>query len=128
MRLRVNISSTKVDNGFIEFIIKQLKLYIKNNLDIKRLSAFDSYFISNLNVTAMKVILQALNNIVYKKYKSYYIIDVDNNVKLVNNDAKLYDVCKLINYGNLAIPGYPIFTEAFKHFEEHIDMYLLIYR
>ena len=129
MQLRLDCSS-KVDSGFINFLIKQIKEYVKSIVDLKRLSVFDKYLSDELGITdtALDIINLALNNLCYKKSSKSYIISINNNTNLQNNVAKLYDVCKLINFGNLQISGYPIFTKTFNYFEKNANIYLSLYR
>ena len=129
MILKIKIDSN-IDNDFIEFLIKKIKQYILHEADTKKLAAFDKYLIRTLDlgISAARIVVTATDNLKYIKTNKTYTIEIDNNVYLVNKKAKLYDMCKLINFGNLSIKGYPIFTDTFEHFKHNLNDYISMYR
>ena len=45
---------------------------------------------------------------------------IDNNIFLSDINAKLYDICAFINYGNLDMPPYPIFDKIMQNLNKEI--------
>lgn len=60
------------------------------------------------------VIMAGINNITYSKQGDDYRIFINNNEIVPKGCAKLNDICHLINYGNLSVSPYPIFSESFR--------------
>ena len=54
----------------------------------------------------------AIRTLTYRKLSGNYIIQIDSNKILKEIPAKLYDICSLVNYGNLEIQPYPIFSRV----------------
>lgn len=71
-----------------------------------------------------KIVQMSIDNLIDYKYNDTYIITIDNNTILPNTDFKLVDICQLINYGNLDVPGTMIYTKSFKYVNDNInDLY-----
>lgn len=127
----LSISKEYAKDGFISFLIKRIVGTVSILLDIKKLTSFDNYFKSEEflsdygtnDISARKVILLALNNIRSKITSDAVLIYIDDNIYYPNTDIKLITLCKVINYGTLSIPAYPIFTNVFNHFKKDIKKY-----
>ena len=70
------------------------------------------------------ILIYGINHLHYTETSEKIIIKMNYYLNCPNIDAKLYDICKLVNYGNLNIKGYPIFTNVFKHILNNIDFYI----
>ena len=79
------------------------------------------------NLTAYEIISLGIDNIGAKKTSMGVEISVQNNKKPNQIFAKLYDVCMLINYGNLSIDGTFLFSNAFEYFGRNINEILVKY-
>ena len=79
-------------------------------------------------ILCRNIIQNAANNLVFKKFQGEIIITINNTKKFSNTNAKLYDLCKLINYGTFSVKGYPIFTEAFNYVSDNIEILYYNYK
>lgn len=118
MRLVVVGDDRKDLSPFINTTLSRLmRLYIKSHLDTRRLDRYEieqENFIKTIN---------SVNYIRCRKIGSTYIVDINPNLNIVNSFAKLDDVCRLINYGSIDKPAYPIFTQMFNYMQK--EFYVL---
>lgn len=118
---------------FCNWLITQIQSYIKLNLNNKKVERFDKYINENIPMqpkrilTTAELISAASYNLVVNKIQNNYIIQIDSNVFIPNTFAKFINIMQLINYGNLVLPPYPIWTETFNYFADNINKYLEIY-
>ena len=108
-----NIDNRKV-NYFNELVNEQ-KLFKKNNSRIKE------------NFDIRKAILISLNNLQVHKIKNVYIIRIPDNIMFPNYDVSISTACKLFNYGNSEILGFPLYTKIFNNINNNIDNYYKLY-
>ena len=123
------------DMGFVLYVIRFLRSYIIQETNYRKLAALDAYLNSpNMFGDAVRIlscraiILSAANNLVFKRFHDEIVITINNNKKFAGLNAKLYDLCKLINYGTVSVPGYPIFTEAFNYVADNIEFLYFNYK
>ncbi len=123
------------DVKFIEYLIKQIREYLFNTMYSPKFEHWNLYLqtipeFASLDkpVTVQEILLLAISYLKFYKFDKNYEIVIDNNKKVLDTNAKLYDICKLINYGTLDIPGYPVFTNAFDYVLDHIDFLYLKYQ
>ena len=125
MKLEIN---RKYGLKFVLYIIKKLQKYIIGNINVKKLIFIEAYinlmYTSQLRkyISAKDVIISGVMNITYTIYPHKFVIEIDSNQILYGTDAKLCDLCKLINYGVLGVSAYPIFTESFDYFKENLNV------
>ena len=96
-------------------IIPAIAQVIYSILDKKQLLKFDNYLLNkfnNINIDANKIINLSVKNLITQKLGDYYQIQIDPNINIPGIPAKLYDICALINYGNIELSPYPIFNKA----------------
>lgn len=123
------------DYGFITYLLNEMKEYVLTHLDKDKLEIWTIYlsnksiFDSKLkkSISALEIITAGVSNLVCRTTPTRYIISIDYNQMAVGLTAKLETFCKLINYGNAEMRGYPIFTAAFKHFDVNLGMYEEMY-
>ena len=112
---------------FVLYVIKKLQEYIMGNINDKKLSFIEAYINQNYKsiyrnyISARDVIVSGAMNITYQIYPNKFIIELDSKQILYGTNAKLYDICKLINFGVLGISEYPIFTDSFNYFKDNLD-------
>ena len=127
-----NINDTK----FISYLISTIKSYLLYNYNYRKAQKLEDYlntipkFKSKFRryISVKELIMIAAYNLRYKKFSSYYEITIDQNQKVFGIDAKLYDICRLINFGTLDVNGYSIFSDAFNYVEENINTLYSLYR
>lgn len=119
----------KKNAGFTEndmyTIVSQMKQYIIDNIDDKKLLLWDAYLEDNHYnefdgevLTARTILTLGASCIDYTESQDYFIIKVDFSKITRKNTAKLYDICKMINFGTLQMKAYPIFTDTFNYFSK----------
>ena len=112
---------------FVLYIIKKLQEYIIGNINDKKLSFIEVYINQNYKsiyrnyISARDIIISGAMNITYQIYPNKFVIELDSKQILYGTNAKLYDICKLINFGVLGISAYPIFTDSFNYFKDNLD-------
>ena len=112
---------------FVLYIIKKLQEYIIGNINDKKLSFIEVYINQNYKsiyrnyISARDVIVSGAMNITYQIYPNKFVIELDSKQILYGTNAKLYDICKLINFGVLGMGSYPILTESFDYFRDNLD-------
>ena len=83
-------------------------------IDFEQLDRFDKYLQQRYNssINTKHIITSALTNLVIYNYNDRYELAINPNIFTPGIDAKLYDICALINYGNLDVAPYPIFDKT----------------
>ena len=72
--------------------------------------------------------MQSIKYINYRKFDNLFIIEIDNNVNFLNTDYNLYELCKLIEYGNINIKGSHIYSDCFDFIRNHMQTLINIYK
>ena len=133
-----NPSQDPLEDFIFNNVMPEIHLNFFKNIDIDRLKLWNSYFENqydwgpalNPPGSALDILIQGINSLKVKNSQnSSYTISIDSNKNIPGTTAKLYDLCSLINYGNLEVPPYPIFEDTFKQvgiiipllFEEYIE-------
>lgn len=116
---------------FVLYLIDKLKEHILSNVDNKKLLFITLYTEETYNVdvdnNAMLLVQRCLDGITYNIFANKFTIEFDSNEILTGTDAKLIDICKLINYGVLGLGGCSIFTDSFDYFKRNIDLLYVKY-
>ena len=131
MNLIINNKNNKYEKDFFNWIIKLIQLKLIFNTNFKKLNYIENYINNNSlyktifkNYLSVKdIVMITANNYKYYSYNDDIIICIDSNISIYNTTAKLIDVCKLINYGNLHIKGYPIFSQIIQEIKANLDEY-----
>lgn len=117
----------------IDFIIPEIYRFFYLNLNPDLLKNWDIYLSSNYkwerdaNNNVLNILIQGINNLKVYNLDEEYIISINPNQVVPGTTAKLYDLCSLINYGNLEMPPYPIFKKSFEQASAVIDILLRDY-
>jgi len=129
-----------IDEGFNKYLVDKMYFWMSSNLNPEKLNQlqlfvnsdpiFKSIYIKHIDLK--EICYVAIQTLRFDIYRSA------NRVKVtVNPDLKIYgldtiriiDIVNLINYGNLFVKPYPIFSEMFGYFNNHIydiyNMYIL---
>lgn len=137
MKLRIQDPDHEFEQSFYIYLRNSLQQYMMNTIDKRKLVPWDTYFNKSLEfnnyrsgiVHTYSALNIATSYLVIKDIPEGKLIQFNENVQHPNfNQLKVIQFCKLINYGNQTINGYPLFTDAFKHFANCFDMYLDKYR
>lgn len=118
---------------FVLFIIKQLQKYIIANTNADKLAFVELYIneqyksVFRKYFSAFEIVVCGAMSITYNIYEYKFIVELNPNEILYGTNAKIIDLCKLINYGVMGILPYPIFTDSFEHFKENLIFYYEYY-
>lgn len=139
MQLNIIDKKNLLSDMFLVWIIRRLKEQMIAYIDENKLKSWDSYLNEQTSfksiylkkISAKDILLSGINNLIFNKSSSKISILIDPNQYLPGMDRiKIYDMCKMINYGTLSQKGYPLFTNIFKQVEstfgEYVDEYLKI--
>jgi hypothetical protein len=125
-----NNSNIELDDLISNQLIDSMKNYFISSIRDDKLIAFDNYinseklFKSNLYkskqdyISTKDLLIECIDNLVYTKNTNLYIIEINSKKNSKKLDAKLIYISKLINYGNMQLAPYPIFTELFDYYAE----------
>lgn len=134
--MELYIKGAGIDDGFIEFIIKRIfPSRLLSILDERKLSAWDEYLFEekkgNFNLGNLKstkdVIKCGISNLTYTTYGGDYIIRISDVAVISGTMTKILPVCKLIEYGNTEIAGYPIFSKVIDKIKSELELYHNMY-
>ena len=141
MKLAIFDANEIIDIDFIKWLILRIRNTIIQNINNDKLKKWDEFFNSSTvykniykkKISTRDIIISGACNLTYLATESEFIIQVNPNIFTPGLDrVKLSSVCKLINFGNLEISGYKIFTDVFDKFaleiSDYVDLYLSISR
>lgn len=127
-----NPEGLKLDEFIITYLIPELRCECYSRLDKRLCDKWTNYFKSAdlgwdrfgdkvVVPSAYDVIVAGIQNITYSKQGVDYLVFINNNEITPRGCAKLNDICHLINYGNLSVSPYPIFSSAFKAIDKRVN-------
>lgn len=125
MRLIIENSYNEDLKSFInDIVIPACSQILYSIIDRKYLKNFDNYLSNKYktNINSNQIISIALKSLIVYNHQDNYQITINPNIFVPGINAKLYDICALINYGNLDITGYPIFDKAMEKLSSFIPM------
>lgn len=134
--MRVEIHSTKLDRDFCEWLADIVKSQIKGSIDEKKLIRWNEYLSSGSTITLMgrksilakEIIFKGVDLILVRELPEKFIIEINPNIMMPGvKNKRVSTLCKLINYGNMDIKGYPIFSDTFSMIADNINAYIDLY-
>jgi len=132
MKLTIFDAQDKFKNEeFLEFVLLKMKQRLYSQLDVNKLRKAEEFFnkysryksVYKKYISAREVVISGILNIEYKVTGNKIVFEINSVQIFPSTDAKLYEMCKLINNGNLLLRGYPIFSSTFDYFKEHLNEY-----
>lgn len=136
MQLEISDHKNLLDRAFIEWLKIKIRDKIIADIDPKKLENWDNFFnnqsmyksIYKKKISAIDLISAGASNLDYRISDSKFQILLNPNIYASGLDRiKVDTICRLINYGNRDLAGYPIFTDTFNYFAENIDLYVSRY-
>ena len=126
------VDNKDINLHFIKYLKRRMLGHISLILNTQKLVPFDEYFSSDefmlmsggVRVSSRKVIILGMTNLIHKRYETTTHIFINPNIYFTGTNIKLVDLCKIINFGNMSVDGYPIFTETFDYFSKNIKKYI----
>lgn len=141
MNLFIENSSNYNMDAFISgFLIDLIKKFFISKIDSARLIPIEEFLNSKvelqqfghlkpIRVDLKSILIGSIENLKWTKSSTGdYNIEVDPNQMVPNLQAKFIDIARLVNYGSLSTPAYPIYDDTFEYFADNlgnlIDKYL----
>lgn len=108
------------EGNFIKFILYQ---YISRLLFNYNKSDFYTInrFLDNFDIDVEDILEEVIKKLTYVRYNELFYIVIPENCKLKN--FNLIDLCKLIEYGTIDIPPYPIFYKTSMFIKNNLQSY-----
>ena len=136
MKLKIDDPKNILDASFIEWFKMKIRDKIIGDSKFDKLDKWDKFFnsqniyksIYKKKILTYDIILAGANNLRSIRNNNTVYLDIDPNIYYIGLDrVKLEILCKTINFGNIEVAGYPIFSDTFKYFSENIKSYIDIY-
>ena len=133
MKLEIRDPENILQDDFIKWFLKELRNKIINSVNIRKLELWDIYFnnqtlyksIYKKKISSLDIIKSGAANLQCVKNKESLLIQINPNINIIGLDrVTLNSACKLINYGNTEMDGYPIFTNIFEDIASNIHVYI----
>lgn len=125
-------------DSFCEYLITQMQDYMKSETrkNYKRLAKYNEFIDENVARIDDKETILPIRDILvlstyyltYKQLPDSYVIELNPNINVPNTYAKFIDIVKLVNYGNLSLPAYPIYDEMMDYFADKIVYFYKEYK
>lgn len=126
-------TSNNLEN-FIQFLIKNMQLYAKDNsiYDKQKTQIWNDYFNSNINFnekpTVKQILIGFTKNLTYRQDYEGYSIYCDDSQKFENTDYNYYQLAAIINYGTLDCKAYQIVDQMFEYFNNKLQSLYKLWR
>ena len=127
-----------MNDRFIRWLLRLIRFQILKNIDNRKIHYFNNIINEN-NIFSKnnprikedfdirKAIIISLNNLQFYRIKNVYIIRIPDNIIFPNYNVSVSTACKLFNYGNTQIQGYPLYSTVFNSIRDNIDIYYKMY-
>ena len=133
--MQLYIDRTEKNEEFSNWLLNIIKQEIITNLNPRKLSVYEEYIkesnVFNLdektlnNLNLLNVIYKFVRTLRKDTFKNSYLYSFNTHIKYGN--ITYYEICKLVNYGNSEIKGYPFITDVFSNIRTNIKEYKDIY-
>lgn len=127
MYYQITCETSDYLENFIQFLIKNMQLYAKDNsiYDKQKTQIWNNYFNSNVNFnkkpTVKQILIGFTNNLTYRQDYEGYSIYCDDSQKFENTDYNYYQLAAIINYGTLDCKAYQIVDQMFEYFNNKLQ-------
>lgn len=122
-------------NSFVNYITLKIRTWILNNVNYTELKRWNDFFRSNdlgwpkyngktIIPSAQDIIAGSAYHLKYKRNQNSYTIEIDPKAKIKDTNLNYATFASLINYGNLSMPAYPIFTKAFQYADDNLSLFV----
>lgn len=133
--MQIYVDRTENSEEFSNWLLKVIRQEILSNLNPRKLSVYEEYIkesnvfnmqektLNNLNIT--NVIYTFIRTLRKDMFEYSYLYVFNTHIKYDN--TTYYEICKLVNYGNSEIKGYPFITDVFSNIQTNIKEYEHMY-
>jgi hypothetical protein len=136
MRISIDNSSGKYEDGFFEYLKRFTTRQLILNLNPLKLKKFEEAINQEEELlkpfrksfSGRDIFYAGANNLnVIKFFDGRVILQVDPNVIYYGTRVKLITLIRFLNYGNGDYKGYPIFTDTFNYVRNNLDAIYQLY-
>lgn len=136
MKLEILDENNELDISFGRWLVKRVQEKCLIELDTRKLSNWDKFFnedskyvsIYGKEIHTKDILISGIQTIGCDKIPEKIIIRFNQNQYVPGLDRVRVDtVCRMINFGNTSVTGYPLFTNVFSYFVDNINMYIDMY-
>lgn len=125
MKLSVNERLDIKSINLIKNIIRHNIVYNINDDSIQRWQEYINESFKELglkkSIDVNNVIAQSTKALIHRKFVNHTDFFINPLINVSGSRIKLLDMCKLINYGNIEMPGTYLYTKAFNLSEIEIN-------
>lgn len=133
MNLMIKNSENLDLDKFCNWLITCMQNYMRTAIDDRKLKTHDLFLNQDGKInfvvkqpfilSAKNILIASTYNLIVNKIQNQYVIEIDPNINIPNTYAKFIDIVKLINYGNLNLSAYAIYTKMMNYFAENLQEY-----
>lgn len=136
MKLQIDDPKNILTENFMRWLDIQIRNKFLDTLDDNKLKNWDIFFnnqtvyksIYKKKISTKDILTAGITNLLHASAGTQVFITINPNINMPSfNQVKVKTLCKLINFGNQDISGYPIFTDIFNYFADNLQEYLELY-
>ena len=133
MKLEILDENNQLDYAFGRWLIKQIQLEFRLNVDMRKLQNWDKFFaesdeyksIYSQPVKTITILQTALKNLQCDNLPDKLIIKFNTNQFMPGFDrVKVDTLLRLITFGNNSLQGYPIVKDILQRVADNIGDYI----
>lgn len=133
MELIITSKGGKDLTAFCNWLTPQIQEYFINTINPKKLELANIYLngfklkifncSEDVNISVIKLLIEAINNLILRRNTKTFTIEIDPNISIGNSPAKFIDIVRLVNFGNMSLPAYPILSDTMNYFANNLQYY-----
>lgn len=136
MRLEIQDKRNELDYRFGMWLIKQIQLKFRAELDTRKLVVWDKFFAESddykslygAEISTREILLSGIKCLMCSDTPDKIIIQLNPNQFVPGLDrVKVASIFRLITFGTQSIKGYPIYANVLQHFADNIGEYIDMY-
>ena len=136
MKLEILDENNELDYAFGRWLIKQIQLEFRVDVDQRKLQNWDKFFegseeykgIYSQPVKAITILQTALKNLQCDNLPDKLVIKFNQNQFMPGFDrVKVDTLLRLITFGNNSLQGYPIIKDILQRVADNIGKYIDMY-
>lgn len=123
--MQIVIDATEYSYGFCVYLAKVAGRRVIYQLNSAKLIMWDKYFEEELNkkVNTASIIVKGASSLTVVRKTETFEVQIDPYKYLQNFNRTLESVCKEVNFGNMQVMPYPIFTDVFGEIQKNLKTY-----
>lgn len=134
MRLEIRSESLGID--FCQWLRDIVADRIKGSVNEAKLIPWNDYlnngnilvFTNRKSILAKEIIYKGADSLRVVELPQKFLIEINPKYKMPGvENKKVLTLCKLINYGNAEMKGYPIFSNIMSDIADNINAYIDLY-